>query len=153
MIKRVVRLIIIVLSIPTCWPSRNWLRRWSLASCRLDQSSLWSFRWSVMIGQFWSVMISEISFADLITDDHFDDHWWSDNFNRLQTWSLIDQNRSVNISQFWSIFQTWSLFDDLTLSFSDRQNLARETYLWLDVYSDEEICEQFDISNIDVKAK
>ena len=94
--------------------------------------------------QTWSVMI---------TDDHFDDHWWSDNFNRLQTWSLIDQNRSVNISQFWSIFQTWSLFDDLTLSFSDRQNLARETYLWLDVYSDEEICEQFDISNIDVKAK
>ena len=62
-------------------------------------------------------------------------------------------NRSVNISQFWSLFQTWSLFDDLTLSFSDRQNLARETYLWLDVYSDEEICEQFDISNIDVKAK
>ena len=59
----------------------------------------------------------------------------------------------MNISQFWSLFQTWSLFDDLRVSLSDRQNLAPETYLWLDVYSDEEICEQFDISNIDVKAK
>ena len=48
---------------------------------------------------------------------------------------------------------TWSLFDDLRVSLSDRQNLARDTYSWLDVYSDEEICEQFDISNIDVKAK
>ena len=146
---------IIVLSILTCWPSRNWLRRWSLASCRLDH--LWSFRWSPIwsdnFDQWWSQRSALQTWSVSLTDDHFDDHWWSDNFNRLQTWSLIDQNRSVNISQFWSIFQTWSLFDDLRVLLSDRQNLARETYLWLDVYSDEEICEQFDISNIDVKAK
>ena len=72
-----------------------------------------------------------------------------------QFWSVADliANWSVNISQFWSLLLTWSLFDDLRVSLSDRQNLAPETYLWLDVYSDEEICEQFDISNIDVKAK
>ena len=72
---------------------------------------------------------------------------------QLESVADLVENWSVNISQFWSLLLTWSLFDDLRVSLSDRQNLAPETYLWLDVYSDEEICEQFDISNIDVKAK
>ena len=60
--------VIIVLSIPTCWPSRNWLRRWSLASCRLDQ--------------WWSVMI-----IYMITDDRT--ILISDDLGDLQTWSLM----------------------------------------------------------------